>query len=423
MKRLIKNGFVIAEGIDSSRPADVLIENEKISAVGYSIEDKDAEIINAEGYYVVPGLIDMHCTICDPGREGVEDIKTASISAAKGGFTTIVCTPDTEPVVDNKTVVEYIITKSKEYSKVNIFPYGSMTVDCKGEKISEIGEMIRAGAVGISDGDLTVENAKLMRNIFIYSQMFDIPVITHCEDIALSGKGVMNEGRTSTMLGLEGMPREAEDIIVARNIVLAERTGARVHIPHVTTRGAVQYIRRAKRRGVRITCDTCPHYFNLTDAVVKNYNTYAKVIPPLRTEDDVEAIKEGLAEGIIDAISSGHMPVRIEHKQREFDVAAYGISSFETAFALSYSALVKTGILTLTELINKMSKNPAEILGFSSKGRIKAGMDADITILDLNKEYIIEPSEFLSKAKFTPAKGLTVCGDALQCIVAGNKVF
>lgn len=423
MKLLIKNGFVIAEGIDIKKPADVLIEDGKIAEVGYLIEDKEAQIINANGYYVVPGLIDMHCTICDPGREGVEDIQTASMSAAKGGFTTIICNPNTDPVVDDKTVVEYIITKSKEYSKVNILPYGSMTVDCKGEKISEIGEMIRAGAVGISDGDFTVENAKLMRNIFVYSQMFDIPVITHCEDVALSGKGVMNEGKMSTLLGLEGMPREAEDIIVARNIVLAEATGARLHIPHVTTRGSLENIRRAKKRGVRISCDTCPHYFTLTEEVVKNYNTYAKVIPPLRTKDDVEAIKEALYDGTIDAISSGHMPVRIEHKQREFDVAAYGISAFETAFALSYTALVKTGILTICELIDKMSKKPAEILGFNTKGSIKAGMDADIAILDLDKEYVIEPSEFLSKAKFTPAKGLKVSGEVVGCIVSGNKVF
>ncbi len=423
MKRLIKNGFVMAEGIDMNKPADVLIKDGKISKVGYSLKCDDAEIIDASGTYVFPGLIDMHCTICDPGHESVEDIETASMSAARGGFTTIVCNPDTDPVVDNKTVVEYIITKSREYSHVNIYPYGSMTIGCKGERLSEIGEMMRAGAVGIADGDLTVENASLMRNIFIYSKMFDAPVITHCEDTALSGVGVINEGRVSTLLGLEGMPREAEDVIVARNIVLAENTGARLHIAHISTKGAVEQIRQAKKKGVNVTCETCPHYFTLTEDAAMQYNTYAKVIPPLRTKEDTEAIIEGIADGTIDVIASGHMPVRIEHKQREFDTAAYGISSFETAFALSYTALVRSGVITLEQLVEKMSKNPAEILRFGSKGEIKAGCDADITIIDLEKEYTIEPSKFYSKAKFTPAKGLTVSGVTTHCIVGGKSVF
>ena len=286
-----------------------------------------------------------------------------------------------------------------------------------------MGEMIRAGAVGIADGDLTVENAQLMKNIFIYSKMFDVPVITHCEDRALSGIGVMNEGRVSTMLGLNGMPREAEDIIVARNIVLAESTGARLHIAHVSTMGAVQTIRRAKERGVRVTCETCPHYFTLTEEAVRQYNTYAKVIPPLRTEADTQAIIEGLTDGTIDVIASGHMPTRIEHKQREFDRAAYGISAFETAFSLSYTALVKTGVLTEAQLAAKMSKNPAEILHFDYKGEIKEGNDADIVIINVDNEHVIEPSEFYSKAKFTPAKGLTVSGETLHCFVGGKKVF
>lgn len=423
MKHLIKGGFVVSEGIDITKPADVLIEGDKIKSVGYSLDVKADKITDAAGLYVYPGFIDMHCTICEPGHESVEDMETASVSAARGGFTTIVCIPDTEPAVDNKTVVEYIITKSREYSKVNIYPYGSMTIGCKGEKASEMGEMIRAGAVGIADGDLTVENAQLMRNIFVYSKMFDVPVITHCEDRALSGTGVINEGRVSTILGLRGMPREAEDIIVARNIVLAESTGARLHIAHVSTKGAVDIVRRAKARGVNVTCETCPHYFTLTEEAAMQYNTYAKVIPPLRTESDTKAIIEGLADGTIDVIASGHMPTRIEHKQREFDRASYGISAFETAFSLSYTALVRTGILSERQLADKMSKNPAEILNFKTKGKIKAGNDADIVIMDINNEYVIEPSEFYSKAKFTPAKGKRVYGNTVSCIVGGNVVF
>ena len=423
MKHLIKGGFVVSDGIDITKPADVLIEGDKIKSVGYFLDVKADKITEAAGLYVYPGFIDMHCTVCEPGHESVEDMETASVSAARGGFTTIVCIPDTEPAVDNKTVVEYIITKSREYSKVNIYPYGSMTIGCKGEKASEMGEMIRAGAVGIADGDLTVENAQLMRNIFVYSKMFDVPVITHCEDRALSGTGVINEGRVSTILGLRGMPREAEDIIVARNVVLAESTGARLHIAHISTKGAVDIVRRAKARGVNVTCETCPHYFTLTEEAAMQYNTYAKVIPPLRTEDDTKAIIEGLADGTIDVIASGHMPTRIEHKQREFDRASYGISAFETAFSLSYTALVRTGILSESQLADKMSKNPAEILNFKTKGKIKAGNDADIVIMDINNEYVIEPSEFYSKAKFTPAKGKRVYGNTVSCIVGGNVVF
>ena len=423
MKHLIKGGFVVSDGIDITKPADVLIEGDKIKSVGYSLDVKVDKITEAAGLYVYPGFIDMHCTVCEPGHESVEDMETASVSAARGGFTTIVCIPDTEPAVDNKTVVEYIITKSREYSKVNIYPYGSMTIGCKGEKASEMGEMIRAGAVGIADGDLTVENAQLMRNIFVYSKMFDVPVITHCEDRALSGTGVINEGRVSTILGLRGMPREAEDIIVARNVVLAESTGARLHIAHISTKGAVDIVRRAKARGVNVTCETCPHYFTLTEEAAMQYNTYEKVIPPLRTEADTKAIIEGLADGTIDVIASGHMPTRIEHKQREFDRASYGISAFETAFSLSYTALVRTGILSESQLADKMSKNPAEILNFKTKGKIKAGNDADIVIMDINNEYVIEPSEFYSKAKFTPAKGKRVYGNTVSCIVGGNVVF
>lgn len=423
MKHLIKGGFVVSDGTDITKPADVLIEGDKIKSVGYSLDVKADKITDAAGLYVYPGFIDMHCTVCEPGHESVEDMETASVSAARGGFTTIVCIPDTEPAVDNKTVVEYIITKSREYSKVNIYPYGSMTIGCKGEKASEMGEMIRAGAVGIADGDLTVENAQLMRNIFVYSKMLDVPVITHCEDRALSGTGVINEGRVSTILGLRGMPSEAEDIIVARNVVLAESTGVRLHIAHISTKGAVDIVRRAKARGVNVTCETCPHYFTLTEEAAMQYNTYAKVIPPLRTESDTKAIIEGLADGTIDVIASGHMPTRIEHKQREFDRASYGISAFETAFSLSYTALVRTGILSESQLADKMSKNPAEILNFKTKGKIKAGNDADLVIMDINNEYVIEPSEFYSKAKFTPAKGKRVYGNTVSCIVGGNVVF
>lgn len=422
MKLLIKNGKVISDEFTENRLADILIENGMIKAVGYDLA-ADAEVLDVKGAYVFPGFTDMHCNICDPGHESIEDIETASMSAAKGGFTTITALPNTMPAVDNKTVVEYIITKSREFSRVNIYPYGSMTLGCLGEKISEIGEMVHAGIVGITDGDLTVENTALMRNIFIYSKMFNMPVITHCEDRVLSGKGVLNEGRISTLLGLTGMPREAEDIIVSRNIILAENVGARLHIAHISTSGAVRIIREAKARGVNVTCDTCPHYFSLTEDSALQYNTFAKVIPPLRTKSDIDAILNGIADGTIDVISSGHAPTRIEHKQREFDTAAYGISAFETAFSLCWTKLVKTGIITPIELAKRLSSNPDSILGFECKGRIKAGYDADLTIADCDKEYIIDASKFLSKAKFTPVNGMRVNGKIIHTIVGGKTVF
>lgn len=423
MKLLIKNGRVISEDISEDRLADILIEDKIIKAVGYDLVDEDAEVLNINGAYVFPGFTDMHCGICDPGYESIEDIKTASLSAAKGGFTTITAQPDTMPAVDNKTVVEYIITKSREYSNINVYPYGSMTLGCKGEQISEIGEMVHAGIIGIADGDLTVEDTALMRNIFIYSKMFNMPVITHCEDRSLSGKGVMNEGRVSTLLGLMGIPREAEDVIVSRNIILAENVGARLHIAHVSTGGAVRIIREAKARGVNVTCDTCPHYFTLTEESAMQYDTFAKVIPPLRTKSDIDAIIDGIKDGTIDVISSGHSPTRIEHKQSEFDMAAYGISSFETAFALSWTNLVETGIIPKLELIKKLSSNPDRILGFETKGRIKAGYDADLTIAECENEYVIDASKFLSKAKFTPVNGMSVKGKILYTIVGGKTVF
>lgn len=423
MKLLIKNGKVLSEELSEDKPADILIEDKIIKVIGYDLPAGDAEVINADGAYVFPGFVDMHCSICDPGHESIEDIETASISAANGGFTSITAQPNTMPAVDNKTVVEYIITKSRQYSKVHIYPYGSMTLGCLGEQISEIGEMAHAGIVGIADGDLTVSNAQLMRNIFIYSKMFDMPVITHCEDRALSGKGVMNEGCVSTLLGLLGMPQEAEDVIVSRNIILAENTGARLHIAHVSTEGSVRIIREAKKRGVQVTCDTCPHYFTLTEDAAMQYNTFAKVIPPFRTQSDIEEIMNGIADGTIDVISSGHSPVRIEHKQSEFDTAAYGISAFETAFALCWTKLVKTGVISSQELAVKLAVNPSSILGLTKKGKIKVGYDADITITECEKEYTIDASKFLSKAKFTPVNGINVTGKIRQTIVDGKTVF
>ena len=261
MKSIVKNGRIVGKDFNIHKHLDIYMEDGIIRKIGENLEENEAEILDAEGKYILPGFIDMHCNVCDPGYEYIEDIETASCSAAKGGFTSITCEPNTNPAIDNKTVVEYIVSKSKEYSLVNIFPYGSMSVGCLGEHMAEIGEMHEAGIVGIADGGHSIMNASFLANVFRYSKMFDMPVLTHCEDKNLAGKGVMNEGYMASSLGLLGIPKEAEEVIVTRNIILAEGMGAKLHIANVTTKGSVQLIREAKKRGTRITCETSPHYF------------------------------------------------------------------------------------------------------------------------------------------------------------------
>ena len=420
MKSIIKNGKVIGKNFEHQKYLDIYIENGVICKIGENLEEEGAEIFNAEGKYVLPGFIDMHCNICDPGYEYIEDIETASCSAAKGGFTSITCEPNTNPTIDNKTVVEYIVSKSKEYSLVHIYPYGSMSVGCLGEHMAEIGEMHQAGIVGIADEGFSVVNASFLANVFRYSKMFDMPVITHCEDKSLAGKGVMNEGYVASSLGLSGIPKEAEEVIVARNIILAEGIGAKLHIATVTTKGSVQLIREAKKRGTHITCETSPHYFMLTEEAVGDYNTLAKVKPPLRTKEDIEAVLEGIMDGTIDVITSGHRPTKLTDKNKEFDNADYGISAFETAFSLSFTKLVEEGNVTLQKLTELFSSKPAQILGLHKKGEIAEGMDGDLVIVDLEEEYEINPQTFVSKAKFSPFAGKKVKAKIIGTIVGGR---
>ncbi len=423
MRKIIKNAHIVSDQYAPEALLDIYIEDGVIAEIGKDLDYEDVDFWDAQEGYILPGLIDMHCNICDPGYEYIEDIESASMSAARGGFTSITCEPNTKPAIDNKTVVEYIISKSKTYSLVNIFPYGSMTNDCAGVSLAEIGKMKKAGIMGISDGDNFIDDTHLLRNVFKYSKMFDLPVMTHCEDQKLSDGGVMNEGYMSSVLGLKGMPREAEDIIVARNTVLAECVGNKLHITHVSTKGSVQLIREAKKRGVNVTCETSPHYFLLTEEATKDYNTFAKVNPPLRTREDTEAVLEGLLDGTIDVIASSHSPTKLEYKTKEFDNAAYGISAFETAFPLSYTALVESGRMSLYDLAVKMSENPAKILGLKNKGRVAEGYDADLTVVAFQKEYEIDASKFLSKSKFSPFDGQRVKGNIRNCIVSGRSIY
>lgn len=422
MKTILKNCKLITPPFSEEKLYDIFIEGGLIADIGENLHVEDAKELDLDGHVVLPGFIDMHCNICEPGFENIEDISTVSRSAARGGFTSITCEPNTKPVIDNKTVVEYIISKSKAQASVNIYPYGSMSMGCEGTAIAEIGEMYEAGVVAISDGDEFIDSAALMRNVMRYSRMFDLPIMTHCEDRSLSGKGVMNEGYTASCLGLSGMPREAEELQVARNILLAEITGARLHIAHVSTGGSVRMVRDAKKRGLQVTCETCPHYFALTEEAVEDYNTFAKVNPPLRTQEDVEAILEGIVDGTIDAIASGHSPTSRTDKDKEFGNAAYGISALETAFSISFTKLVETGIISLARLVELMSKKPAEILKLEQKGEIAVGKDADLIVIETKGTQIIEPELFASKAKFSPFAGQEVKGRVVYTIVGGKIV-
>lgn len=420
MKTLLKNCKLVTSPYSPEKLYDILIELGTIVRIGERLKEEDAKTVDVGGHMVLPGFIDMHCNICEPGFENIEDIETVSRSAIRGGFTTITCEPNTKPVIDNKTVVEYIISKSKAQSLVNIYPYGSMSMGCEGKSIAEIGEMYEAGIVGISDGDEFLDSAALLRNVMRYSKMFDLPIMTHCEDRSLSGKGVMNEGYTATCLGLAGMPREAEEIQVSRNLILAEITGARLHIAHVSTAGSVAMIRDAKKKGLPVTCETCPHYFSLTEEATADYNTFAKVNPPLRTAEDVTAILSGIADGTIDVIATGHSPTSMTEKNREFDQAAYGISALETAFSLCYTRLVETDVITMERLTELLSKNPAKILKLVHKGCIEEGYDADLTVIDCSEYYNIEPRHFASKAKFSPFAGQQVKGRTVYTMVGGK---
>lgn len=424
MKTILKNCRLLGTSHDKAMLHDIFVKDGVIEKIGLNLnlEVDDAKVLDVGGHMVLPGLIDMHCNICDPGHEYIEDIASVSKAALRGGFTTITCEPNTSPAIDNKTVVEYIVSKSKEKSLVNIYPYGSMSIGCLGEQMAEIGEMFDAGIVGISDGDEFTDSAAFLKNVMVYSKMFDLPITTHCEDRSLSAKGVMNEGYASACLGLEGMPREAEEVIVARNLNLAERTGARLHISHISTKGSVQLIRDAKGRGASVTCETSPHYFILTEDAIGDYDTLAKVNPPLRTKEDVYAIIEGIVDGTIDVISSSHSPTNRTEKEKEFDQAAYGISSLETALSLSYTHLVETGYITVEKLVDMMSNKPAEILKLYNKGMLAEGLDADIIVVDFMETQTIDPEHFASKAKFSPFANQEVRGKVLYTMVGGKML-
>jgi dihydroorotase len=427
VKILIEKGHIIdpSQGIDSI--GDVLIEDGKIVEIrmdGNGETEKRSNrdtrrIIDAKEMFVIPGLIDMHVHLREPGYEHKETIKTGTDAAIRGGFTTVCCMPNTYPINDNASVTEFIIRKAALEGLCTVLPIGAITKGQKGEELVEMGTMKDQGCVAFSDDGLPVMNSLIMRRALEYSKAFGLPIISHCEDLTLSEEGVMNEGLLSITVGLKGIPAEAEQIMVFRDILLAELTRGKLHIAHVSTGGSVKLIRDAKKRGVNVTAETCPHYFSLTEDAVKDYDTNAKVNPPLRTKKDVDAIKEGLKDGTIDIIATDHAPHNRDEKLREFDLAPSGISGLETALGLSLR-LVDEGILNINQLIEKMSVNPAQILGISSKGSLKPGSDADVTILDTKKETRVDAEKFVSKGKNTPFHGWILKGMPIITISKGR---
>ena len=422
MNLLIKGGRVVdpSQNIDDSM--DLLVEDGRIKEMGKGLKaPAGAEIIDAAGLLVTPGFIDMHVHLRDPGLEYKEDIVTGTRAAAAGGFTSVACMPNTKPVNDNKAITSYIVNKARNEALVNVFPVGSITQGSKGESLAEMGELKESGCVAVSDDGRPVGNGELMRRALEYAKGMGIMVIAHSEELALVGEGVMNEGFTSTELGLKGIPWAAEDVAVARDVYLAEFTGSPLHIAHISTSGSVRIIRNAKARGVKVTCETAPHYFSLTDDAVRGYNTNAKMNPPLREAADVAAIKAGLADGTIDAIATDHAPHHLDEKDVEFNLSLNGIVGLETSLPLSLQ-LVADGVVDLKTLLEKMTCNPAQILGID-RGTLQVGAAADITVIDPAREWVVAAEQLASKSKNSPFIGRKMKGAAVYTIVGGKVVF
>jgi len=421
MRTIIKGGHVVDPGrLDTL--CDIFIENGRIADIGAFDSDflKSADrIIDAKDLYVVPGLIDMHVHLRDPGQEYKETIETGVRAAAAGGFTAVCCMPNTRPVNDNRQITEYIINTAKRLQSVKVYPVAAISRGSKGLELAEFGELFDAGAIAVSDDGQPVSDSQLMRRALEYAKGVGIRVISHCEETALS-QGAMNEGVTATRLGLAGIPNAAESIMVMRDIALSELTGTPIHIAHVSTRESVIAIREAKIKGIPVTAETAPHYFTLTDEAVADYNTNAKMNPPLRAEIDRQAIIEGLSDGAIDAIVTDHAPHSVLEKDLEFDAAANGIIGLETSLSLGLR-LVDKGALSFANLIRKMSKNPARILGLTND--IVIGADADLTLIDLSRTYIYHAASGRSKSRNTPFDGWEFKGAAVCTIILGRIVY
>ena len=421
MKLLVKGGTIIDPLSRRIFPADVFVSGGKIVAVGENLSG-EGEVVDASGKLVVPGLIDMHVHLRDPGFEAKETIETGTRAAARGGFTSVACMPNTNPVADNRAVITYIREKAKEKGLVNVYPVGALTARCEGKELSEMAGLKEAGAVALSDDGRCVADSGVMYRAMQYARMVGLPVISHCEDTALSAGGAVHEGYFSTLLGLKGIPAAAETVMVARDIILAEATGCRLHIAHVSTAGAVELVRLAKAKGLPVTAEATPHHFTLTGEAVAGFDPNTKVNPPLRTAADVRAVREGLRDGTIDVIATDHAPHAAEEKEVEYAAAPFGIAGLETAVGLVWTELVHGGVLDPVEAVARMTINPARILGIP-KGTLQPGADADITIIDPEREETVDPARFAGRGRNTPFAGRRLKGVPVVTIVGGRVVY
>src|SRR5882757_7980713 len=425
MRLLIQNGYVIdpSQGVNTGK--NVLIEDGRVVGLS-SYSDpipNEVEVFDATGLIVAPGFIDMHVHLREPGHEYKETIASGAAAAVAGGFTTICAMPNTDPINDSAAVTRFVIEQAQRAGLANVFPIGAITKHSEGSELAEMGEMKDAGIVAVSDDGRPVPNAGMMRRAMEYARGFDLPVIDHCEDKSLARGGVMHEGHWSLVLGMRGMPAAAEEVDALRDCALAELTGARVHLAHVSTRGALDAVRRAKECGLNVTCEVAPHHWTLTDEAVQDYDQNTKMSPPLRSQDHIEAILEGLRDGTIDAIATDHAPHHADEKALEYDQAPFGLIGLETAVGLAFTGLVHEGVISLERLVELCSVNPARILNLTDRGTLRPGSRADLTILDPELTWTFDASRSKSKSRNTPFDGYTFHGAAVATLVAGRVAY
>ncbi|MBL7071704.1 MAG: dihydroorotase [Candidatus Omnitrophica bacterium] len=419
MDILIKDGYIYDPANRREGNFDILVSCGKIKTVAKKIKAQASKVIDARGKVILPGLIDMHAHLREPGREDAETIETGLSAALSGGFTGVCAMPNTEPCCHNQEVAEFLLKKAQVLGKANLYPIGAITKNREGKELSEMSELKNAGCVAISDDGNSVKDTAIMRRALEYAHMLDMPVISHCEDTDLSADGVMHEGYISTEMGMKGMPAVSESTIVARDLQLAEFTGARIHIAHVSCKESLDLIRAAKAKGIRVTSETCPHYLVLTDETVKSFDSNFKMNPPLRTEEDMKALRAALKDGTIDVISTDHAPHIESEKDVEFNYAPFGIIGFETAVAVISTDIVSKNIITWNDVAEVMSNHPAHILGLD-KGSLGEGSDADITIIDPDEEWVYKRDEIKSKSKNSPFIGRKFKGRVKHTIVNGD---
>ena len=420
-KLLLKGGRLIDPAAGTDERRDLLIEDGRIAGNDRTIVADDAECIDLQGRVVCPGFIDMHVHLREPGQEWKETIESGTAAAAAGGFTGVACMPNTDPVNDSRSVTELILTQARELGAVPVYPIGCVTKGQRGEELAEMQDMIDAGACAFSDDGVAVATSMMMRKALEYSRVFDVPIIDHCEDCSLVDGGVVHEGEVATRLGLRGWPGVAEDLIVQRDVLLAQYTGGHAHIAHISTGRAVDFVRRGKQDGVPVTCEVTPHHLVLTDVATGEYDTDAKMNPPLRSDDDREAMQRALADGTIDAIATDHAPHHVDEKRVEFSAAPFGIVGLETAIPLCLDRLVHAELISLPRLVELFTTGPARILRLD-KGTLRVGADADVTVLDTEREFTVDPARFRSKSINTPFAGWKLRGAPLLTLVGGRIV-